>query len=920
MSEVSTKLDAIEPSFKPQQQQVVKTVTFHEDLYQVTQTRYPLSRQLMSSVSTKHKQYYSTKRKKRKQKNNKVAICLHQFLLVIANQLLWLTILLVIAILCVATTVVLAYVEGRKLGKTSRNNIAKSIVEPLHLEITKNSDWINYFADSLTVGGVFCNATKKFLTSVNFVKEKTKLLEKDPNFYSNTNTIAISNNTAEKLFSLTTAEKSSINNAFYIWTSYQLDTIDHIRLLSHSAMEMIKVDNRIQNNKTVTSIQTALVNRADAPPYIPYLNGESNENVVFGVLDLKRGSSYNIIPTPLVALLRSQRTILCDLSESEWSTLNTTLIKDRITSRSNGKQVLKAGFMVGSINLNAFFSKTTKVVPSNSFLRVMIINQSGQYYFDSVNSTKAFLHYLPKYQNISSSQSIFTKEDYDNSTLSQVIDGCLSGTYEPIWYKGKTLYYTDFSTNAETFYVVVEEQIQDVIYRGFYTIVVGLFVFFMFVTFTIVLFIFQRDKIENLLISSTNLRKAMEENGKEQMEFRDMYEMAYFSLVPESIIMKNPKGLDNYYEHVKDAVFTNMYCDFKVTQLQQCICQQHSTPEKVKTDRLTSNVYVIKKTPLSAKRFIQYSEKVMSVLKKVCWFHGFNIIDSSSNQLKCYRNNTCQQTPQVQQSKEHFSRDDLSLNDIAADDAETKSGTSLSQSVVISPSKSTQTLSSASSHWIADTPYSCYEHIVSGIYLTLSLFYICQNYSLQFEDDEDERDHCFAVIPFPKISIALHIGDSNFAVIDQGIPCWKTFGKTFNRLQGMLNQEVICKRESQSMDYNNNCLLLSDAVFSKIQIISSIMNDRVNLIQNERKENCKLEQKVLKLINPSFQKLESPRNLELERIVLNNKKDFMFHRLLINQTKKVFDEILQVDSNFFFQTFIPKEVMTDLIPKIERNN
>ncbi|KAL9653590.1 hypothetical protein ABK040_000509 [Willaertia magna] len=330
--------------------------------------------------------------------------------------------------------------------------------------------------------------------------------------------------------------------------------------------------------------------------------------------------------------------------------------------------------------------------------------------------------------------------------LSQVIDGCLSGTYEPIWYKGKTLYYTDFSTNAETFYVVVEEQIQDVIYRGFYTIVVGLFVFFMFVTFTIVLFIFQRDKIENLLISSTNLRKAMEENGKEQMEFRDMYEMAYFSLVPESLIMKNPKGLDNYCEHVKETEETE-----------------------------------------------------------------------------------------------------------------------------------------------------------------------------DFEDDEDEN-HCFAVIPFPKISIAIHIGDSNFAVIDQGIPCWKTFGKTFNRLQGMLNQEVICKRESQSMDYNNNCLLLSDAMFSKIQIISSIMNDRVNLIQNERKENCKLEQKVLKLINPSFQKLESPRNLELERIVLNNKKDFMFHRLLINQTKKVFDEILQVDSNFFFQTFIPKEVMTDLIPKIERNN
>ncbi|KAL9653591.1 hypothetical protein ABK040_000509 [Willaertia magna] len=569
-----------------------------------------------------------------------------------------------------------------------------------------NSNCNFIFADSLTVGGVFCNATKKFLTSVNYVKEKTKLLEKDANFYSNTNKIAVSNNTAEKLFSLTSAEKSSINNAFHMWTSYQLDTIDHIRLLSHSAMEMIKVENKIQNNKTVTLIQTALVNRADAPPYIPYLNGESNENVVFGVLDLKRGSSYNIIPTPLVALLRSQRTILCDLSESEWSTLNTTLIKDRITSRSNGKQVLKAGFMVGSINLNAFFSKTTKVVPSNSFLRKIMTTQP----------------------------------------LSQVIDGCLSGTYEPIWYKGKTLYYTDFSTNAETFYVVVEEQIQDVIYRGFYTIVVGLFVFFMFVTFTIVLFIFQRDKIENLLISSTNLRKAMEENGKEQMEFRDMYEMAYFSLVPESLIMKNPKGLDNYCEHVKETEETE-----------------------------------------------------------------------------------------------------------------------------------------------------------------------------DFEDDEDEN-HCFAVIPFPKISIAIHIGDSNFAVIDQGIPCWKTFGKTFNRLQGMLNQEVICKRESQSMDYNNNCLLLSDAMFSKIQIISSIMNDRVNLIQNERKENCKLEQKVLKLINPSFQKLESPRNLELERIVLNNKKDFMFHRLLINQTKKVFDEILQVDSNFFFQTFIPKEVMTDLIPKIERNN
>ncbi|KAL9643216.1 hypothetical protein ABK040_014674 [Willaertia magna] len=928
-NKANNRLSTVEPSTPK-----AKGVSFDDHNEDNTpKTRYPLPRQIRGVTILPHSHHHKhpdiiSKLRKRRRRNRKIAACLRQVVSVLTNQILWFILLAIIGVLCVGTTVIISYVEGQRMGKSSQSSIASSILKPLQAVLNENSDWIEYFTESLTVGQIICNATKNFLLSQSYTTAKTKLLQNNPNFYSQTNIATISSNNAEKQFKLTSNETSKITSSFYRWANGYINTADQLRYLSHSGMELIKIENKVQNNKTVTLIQTTgLVDRSDTPAYQDYLRGSFNERTWFSFLDLKRGKTYSDIQIPYVQLVRSQKSILCELTESEWASFNMTLIKDRVTSvGTDGKQMLFAGYMIGTTNLNPFFSQLKEVVPENSKLRVMIINMLGQYYFDSKNSTKAFLHYIPKYQNISSSQSLFTMEDYDNSTLTQLLEGSRTKKYDPLWYQGRTLYYSDFSTDSETYLVIVEEQMQDVIYRGFYCIVDGLFVFFMFVNFVMIVFIFQRDKIEKLLNTATNLKTAMTDNQQQLIEQRNMYEIAYYSLIPESILMKNQNGLDpNYYEDVRDAVFVNLFMDFKVTQLQQCICQQVSTIPK---DKSNTSFFIpheiVKHKPLSSKRLIEYTSAVMEVLKEVCWFHGFNVVDASSSQLKCYRINaststgatgTRVQSPPTQAGNSSSLHEDQDATTEVDDNTESKSANSFAShhsghsssqtpTSIVSPSKSMRSLTAANLHWIIDTPYKCYEHIVSAMYLAFSIFYISHTYGLKFKD-EDGDENCYAVIPFPKISIAMHIGDSDFTIIENGIPCLHVFGETTSKLRGMVRQEVICRKEAHEAD----CLLLSDVIFTKIQIISSIMNDRVRLVQKES-ENLKfqMEQKVFNLVAQLQNNLQelTPRHStssstdgHQERLILSSKKDFMFHRLLIAETQKVFDEIKEKDSQRF---------------------
>ncbi|KAL9644644.1 hypothetical protein ABK040_015383 [Willaertia magna] len=866
-----------------------KRVSFNED--NTLKTRYPLPKQIREDKQYEHNNnkrnvdYNSKlrKKKRKKRRERKIAAWLRHVILILTNQILLFVLLAIISILCIGTTVIISYVEGQRMGKSSQSSIVSSILNPLQSVLKENSDWIEYFTESLTVGHIICNATKNFLLSQSYISAKTKLLQNNPNFYSQTNLATISSNTAEKQFKLNLNETNTISNSFYRWANGYITTADQLRYLSHSSMEMIKIENKIQpNNKTATLIQTTgLVDRSDTGPYIDYLKGSYNEHRVTNI-------------------------------------------------GTNDKLKLFAGYMIGTTNLQPFFSQLKRVVPENSALRVMIINMLGQYYFDSKNNTKAFLHYIPKYQNISSSQSLFTKEDYDNSTLTQLLEGSRTKRYDPLWFKGRTLYYTDFSTDSETYIVIVEEQLQDVIFRGFYCIVDGLFVFFMFVNFVMIVFIFQRDKIEKLLNSTNNLKTAMTENQQQLIK-------------QQSILMKNQNGIDtNYYEEVKDVVFVNLFMDFKVTQLQQCICQNLSKDKS--NDNFLISHEVVKHKPLSPKRLMEYTSVVMDVLKELCWFHGFNIVDSSSNQLKCYRINTLISNNTTNKNATHnqptltgnslSQREDVDVatsgSEVVDDNTESKSANSFASlsssqqtpTSLISPSKSLKSLTSANLHWIIDTPYKCYEHIVSAMYLAFSIFYITNTYGLKFKD-EDGNEDCYAVIPFPKISIAMLIGDSDFTIIDNGIPCLHVFGEATSKLlKGMIRQEVICKRETREED----CLLLSDVLFTKIQIISSIMNDRVRLVQKES-ENLKfqMEQKVFNLV-AQLQNNLTPRNSSSslldshqERLILNRKKDLMFHRLLIAETQKVFDEIKEKDSLLLYNTFFPREILEDLIIKTVNN-